>query len=190
MIMSRGSVGALVAAAVLCVAAEAHAKCTKDSECKGDRICTKGVCVAPSAEAAPEEPPPIAPPAQPPPPPTHVVVPVAPAYPGYSYGAPPPPLSTHRRSKGMMIGGIVMTSVGIVTFVAAAALLASGDSSDQRAGAGTALLTVALLGAGIPLWIIGKREVPDTDPAQGAQPQAWSPSVFVGKNTVGLGFAF
>ena len=34
----------------------AHAQCTTDVECKGDRICVQGVCAAPDAGLAPPEP--------------------------------------------------------------------------------------------------------------------------------------
>lgn len=37
----------IVCLVVVAVSAAAHAQCTKDTECKGDRICIKGVCEAP-----------------------------------------------------------------------------------------------------------------------------------------------
>lgn len=38
-----------VATALLLAIPSAYSQCTKDNECKGDRICEKGVCVAPSS---------------------------------------------------------------------------------------------------------------------------------------------
>lgn len=62
--------------------ARAHAQCTKDTDCKGSRICSAGACIdAPEPTVAPSQ-------SVPPPPPPTVVSP-----PGYavppSYAAPP-----------------------------------------------------------------------------------------------------
>lgn len=56
----------LVLFTTLAAAQLAHAQCTKDTDCKGDRICVKGACAAPAAStpAVPEvQPQPAAPPA-------------------------------------------------------------------------------------------------------------------------------
>src|SRR3954468_7652274 len=77
---------ALVAVSVLAVPGVALAECTKDTDCKGDRVCERGVCVAPADRAPPARPeytpppPPRAPPARPkypPPPPPPTVQPPA-----------------------------------------------------------------------------------------------------------------
>jgi hypothetical protein len=36
---------------IMCLALEAHGGCTKDTDCKGDRICVDGDCVDPSPKA-------------------------------------------------------------------------------------------------------------------------------------------
>lgn len=40
-----------IAALTFLVAASAEGQCTKDTECKGDRVCERGVCVAPNTTA-------------------------------------------------------------------------------------------------------------------------------------------
>ncbi|HEY8211436.1 MAG TPA: hypothetical protein VIG99_28325 [Myxococcaceae bacterium] len=76
----------LVAVSVLAVPGVALAQCTKDTECKGDRVCERGACVSPS-ERAP------APPPQPeytaPPPPPVVSAPPPAARPPPARRAPP-----------------------------------------------------------------------------------------------------
>ena len=143
--MGRVFAGALALGLLLFGSASARAACTKDTECKGDRICDAGQCVPPpttASSAAPLPPPPPAPvpeseapsapppaPAAPPPPPSApppVSSPLAP--PGYiypsvpvqSYGTatplrPRPP----RRSTGMMAGGIVMSALAPVAALTA-----------------------------------------------------------------------
>src|SRR3954467_12292459 len=63
---------ALVAVSVLAVPGVALAECTKDTDCKGDRVCERGVCVAPADRA-----PPARPEYTPPPPPPTVQPPAA-----------------------------------------------------------------------------------------------------------------
>ena len=69
-------VGRIIVFIVVFWSASAAAQCTKDSECKGDRICENGRCVSPNALPQATQPPPpptpppaIAPPPEPPPPP-------------------------------------------------------------------------------------------------------------------------
>jgi hypothetical protein len=54
----------LVAFALLASASQAHAQCTKDTDCKGDRICELGRCITPASTPArvASPAPPVAPP--------------------------------------------------------------------------------------------------------------------------------
>ena len=47
----------LLAASALAGPGAAYAQCTKDTECKGDRVCERGACVSPSERAQPPPPP-------------------------------------------------------------------------------------------------------------------------------------
>lgn len=47
----------LLAASALAGPGAAYAQCTKDTECKGDRVCDRGNCVSPSERAQPPPPP-------------------------------------------------------------------------------------------------------------------------------------
>ncbi len=84
-----------LALAAVCAAAPAHAQCSKDTDCKGDRVCIAGQC-ADVVRAQPAAPPPV-PAAQPQPPPVYVqpqpppppMPPPAPVY--VAPPAPPPP---------------------------------------------------------------------------------------------------
>src|SRR5438128_203330 len=46
----------LLAASALAAPGAAYADCTKDTDCKGDRICERGACVSPSERAQPPPP--------------------------------------------------------------------------------------------------------------------------------------
>src|SRR5688572_28936714 len=63
-----GLVGLVGGLSVFLTGALAHAQCTKDTDCKGERVCTGGACVSPPPEAAPRPgaatPPAASPPAQ------------------------------------------------------------------------------------------------------------------------------
>ncbi|MBX3187314.1 MAG: hypothetical protein KF819_09880 [Labilithrix sp.] len=63
--MSRGPGLAAVMTVVFLTARSgaARADCANDAQCKGDRICEKGVCVAPAPPAPASAPPPVPPPA-------------------------------------------------------------------------------------------------------------------------------
>ncbi len=77
----------LSAASVLLVTALASAQCTKDTDCKGDRVCEAGKCTSPVS----------LPPAPPAPPgsetPTGAAVPPIPAAPGVNAAGEQPPVS-------------------------------------------------------------------------------------------------
>jgi len=42
--------GSIIVAALLAIATPASADCTKDTDCKGDRVCIKSECVDPKAK--------------------------------------------------------------------------------------------------------------------------------------------
>ena len=50
--MSKSLLVVLILAGVLAPSADAFAQCTKDTDCKGDRVCVAGSCAAPTAGAA------------------------------------------------------------------------------------------------------------------------------------------
>jgi hypothetical protein len=149
---------------VLLGSAVAHAQCTKDTDCKGDRVCDAGKCTAPEAVAPPATPAPAtgepvpADPATPgetppaegqpttEPPPAPEAAPVTPQPPldaGPDPGAPvaPPaavkPLgadepAVRRRNRNMMVGGIVMVSVGPVALLGALSARNSQENCDEQ----------------------------------------------------------
>jgi hypothetical protein len=78
----RSLLGLCLLAPILFGAGVARAQCTKDTDCKGARICERGVCVEPPAPPATAPAP--APPRPAPPPPAPAPAPAPPA-------APPPP---------------------------------------------------------------------------------------------------
>jgi hypothetical protein len=131
------------------------------------------------AAPAPAEAPAAGPPAAGPPPGGPYGPP--PPYPPYGYGAvypppPPPPPPMKRRSVGMMVAGIVLTSIGAVAAVAGAVVADEAEEGEvecdfdfcerevdeerRTAGIVVAVAGVAMLGAGIPLIIVGARKVP------------------------------
>ena len=182
--------GLLGTVGVLLVASEAHAQCTKDTDCKGDRVCEGGACVA--APAAPQPAPapgavvpaPAAPapevaaaPAAPAPAPAATTLPAAP-----SPEEAPAPVQRRRHSTGMMAGGIVMVSFSPIALLVAAVANAeqtacelgsyrynsTGDISTEGVGCddydatiyGGLISAAVLAGVGIPLIVIGGKKEP------------------------------
>jgi hypothetical protein len=153
---ARALAGAAVGVAVSCAAGRAGAQCTKDVECKGDRICREGACADPSPA------------------------------PAVSAPAATEPVATEPRSPAMRTTGIVLTVAGGASLVAAVVLavdaaserhtldttcpshvcsasqssLISESNAFATASTVTAIGAVALLGAGIPLYFVGRHEVP------------------------------
>jgi hypothetical protein len=76
--VSPGLAGATLVLLVTLHEAAARADCAKDTECKGDRVCERGRCVAPAAAPPPSPPPPAPPPAPAGPPPKEEPAPPAP----------------------------------------------------------------------------------------------------------------
>jgi hypothetical protein len=155
---------ALLGASVVCASSLAHAQCTKDIDCAGELVCDAGQCTpqaaapAPAAASAPAGPAPQA--AQAPTAATSSVV-----------GDKP---ELQRRSTAMMAGGIVMVAVGPVLWVIAALprtscnIQANGqvygsginDCNDHTRTYALLISGAVLVGAGIPLIVIGAKKVP------------------------------
>ena len=149
-----GSLGALLWAAT------AQAECTKDTDCKGDRVCSEGICVSPPPAAAPA---PAAP--QPAPAPTPVAAPPA----GYTLvavsapaPAPPPKPETERYSTGLMVAGIFMVSTGPIILILGLANSCVTTGFDCASGEQVAMTVIgtAMIGVGVPLIVIGSQRVP------------------------------
>jgi hypothetical protein len=122
------------------------------------------------------------------------------------------PRSLPRRPSGRAreIAGIVLGGASIVTLAIGAALWVAysnqetnskngcGQSSNwcgggnpqtyQSAGIAMFVLTPALLGTGIALFVVGSK-VPDATP-QSFRLRPWIPAIAAGKNTMGLRFTF
>ncbi|HEY3495547.1 MAG TPA: hypothetical protein VGK73_12710 [Polyangiaceae bacterium] len=141
--LARLGMASLALVAVLTASATVHAQCTKDTDCKGERVCEEGACVpgspAPAAPAAPAvqgAPAPAAEPAAVAAPPAAGVAaapapaatPVAPVQPAAPV-APPAP-QTKRNSPGMMAAGIVMISTAPIALLVAA--VAAGQKTSCK----------------------------------------------------------
>jgi hypothetical protein len=177
---SRALAGAAVAIALSCSAGRAGAQCTKDIECKGDRICREGTCADPSPAPA-------------------AIVPAArePVPAAETAGIDRPLAATGEvfamepRSPAMRTTGIVLTIAGGASAVAAIVLgidaaserhkldascpnhicpasqlsLISESNDLGTASTVTAIGAIALLGAGIPLYFVGRHYVPTSRPS-------------------------
>jgi hypothetical protein len=121
---------------VLLASLSAHAECTKDTDCKGDRVCDAGKCTSPGAATPPATDgaaTPVA--ATPAAAPVAPVAPVAP--PAAAPAAATAPLAqdepqVRRRSRPAMVGGIIMASVGPIALLGALVAKNSQDNCDQR----------------------------------------------------------
>ena len=170
----------------LLLTAVAQAQCSKDTDCKGERVCEQGACVTPSAAL---------PPAPAPPADAAPATPVNGAEPAgvtpkdpFGTSAAPAPIDTPtevrpkmvRHSTGMMAGGIVMVSFVPIALLAAmvanleqtacesGTYYSAGDVSSLGTNCGRfdvtiygGLLSAAVLaGVGIPLIVIGGKKEP------------------------------
>lgn len=147
----RGNAGWVLVPALMLMAGKVSAQCTKDTDCKGDRVCEAGKCTAPAttpaAPPAPADtsaPPDAANPAAPVvgealPPPAAVsdppranldLPPQAP--PSAPPPAPPPEPKTQRRSKTALVSGIVMVSAGPIALLGAAVASNSQKRCDDQ----------------------------------------------------------
>ncbi|CAN94676.1 putative membrane protein [Sorangium cellulosum So ce56] len=128
-------------------------------------------------------------------------------------GRPAAPL-TKRRSKGMMVTGIVLTSLGAVAILGGGLVIASApscsgdgcvydrssnpyaddtgyqyeeDGADaEGAGVGLVVGGLVLAGVGIPLAIVGGRKVPVQPEKQAASTPAPPPELVIGPRYAGL----
>jgi hypothetical protein len=142
----RSLLAVTVAASVALWSSFARAQCTKDTECKGERICNQGVCQTALA-------------AQPLVAPARASTAVAPA------------ARARRRSTGLMVGGIVLASLGTASLATALGLTIAQVSCDDDAERArcrafdTAALATLLAGfgatsIGIPLIVYGAKKLP------------------------------
>ena len=147
-------------ALVMLGSAVAHAQCTKDTDCKGDRVCEAGKCTSPALPDAPPPPPgseagsttgeavtleedPAAegkPAGEAAPAPAVAAAPAKPAPDAKAQSGPTAavaPLAAdepevRRRSRGMMVGGIVMVSIGPLALLGALSARNSQESCDEN----------------------------------------------------------
>jgi hypothetical protein len=133
--------------AVFLASTLAQAQCSKDTDCKGDRVCEAGMCTSPALPPAPPPPPGSeapgtaapAPGAATPPQPAPAAVNLQ-LQPTPSTELPPAATTslghdepkTRRRSRPAMVTGIIMVSVGPISLLGA---LAAKNSQDRCDGA-------------------------------------------------------
>ena len=185
--------------------AYAHAQCTKDTDCKGDRVCDAGACQSPArvkppdpngwdvgaataetADAAnPEEKASAVPPAAvsaPPAPPAKsgAALETRGAASGGEERSEPPKMV--RRSPGMMAAGIVIVSIAPIPLFMGALYALDGlgcgsgydepyerDCSEHSGeAAALTLMSLAMVGIGVPLIVMGAKRVPAKQPWQAA----------------------
>jgi hypothetical protein len=175
----------------------AQAQCSKDTDCKGERVCEQGACVTPTALPAAPAPPPEAAPAPAPPVNGADAGTATPRDPVGTSAAPAPvdaPAEARpqmvRHSTGMMAGGIVMVAFVPIALLAAMVAnleqsvcetgnyLSTDGVSSMRSDCGRFDKTIygglfgaaALAGVGIPLIVIGGKK----EPVGSAQLTPWA----------------
>ena len=161
--MRRGLSAVLVALTMTATATVARAQCATDQECKGERICEAGQCVAPPVGAAPA-----------------VAAPTATPAPGpakaaidrerfFEEPADDKPRKVKKRigNPGLMIGGIVLASAAPIVLVAGVATSSCSydDGGHSRCDVGNrvlafGLISLAMIGAAVPMIVIGAKRVP------------------------------
>lgn len=162
--------GFLSGSVALLATSLSYAQCAKDTDCKADRVCEAGKCVAPAT----------APPTAPVAPQPAAVPPAVPAAPARAT-----PLKMERHSTGMMVGGIVMLSLApVALLVSGIARIGKGicDIDDERGCDrdydptiyGSLLTGVALIGVGVPLLVIGANKEPVEARAATATISPWA----------------
>lgn len=142
------------------LSATAHAQCTKDTDCKGNRVCRMGACEdPPPAPPAPYPPAPMVAPGAPMATPAPAPVPPAPYYaapPPATYALPPPPYvpavaaaqptvpSDPGWAAGAATYGIISGAVSLGLAVASEATKEDTIPSAPLGGVATALFAVSL----------------------------------------------
>lgn len=191
----RSPHSAAVAAAVLSALALsprlAHADCSKDTDCKGSRVCVQGQCVNPPPGSAATVAPPAAAPvaataaapappppqrgivymdtSQPTPPPPPVAYPAAPVGPQWHYAHP----GMRGAGIGLFVFGLVLDLAGTITYVAGSnaesTYCGTGNSgcehgaTAEHVGEGLAVAGSLVTLTGLLLWISGSTVVPGPD---------------------------
>lgn len=167
----RSLMACLVGASIGFYTLRAEAQCTKDTDCKGDRVCDAGQCLAPVPPAGEES----------------AQAPAAadePASPPPAAAAPPPPpaeatpkanlMERKMRASSMplvVLGVVTLSAAGITLYGAyASVIVASGchgyysrsscDDAEELA-VGFSLASLGLIAVGIPLIVVGSKRVPD-----------------------------
>lgn len=134
-----------------------------------------------------------------------------PQYPGQPTGGDPftlpPPIPRERYSTGMMVGGILMVVGGFAGTVAGGVLVSSAKEridiycdgpflcahkdDDARKTAGGIIMAIGIVtgAAGIPLWIIGSKQIPIKKDAEKKQ-AALEPRLHVGPASAKLSVQF
>jgi hypothetical protein len=174
--------------AVLAWGSVARADCTKDTDCKGDRVCNKGQCVidtpeavAPAAAPAPQYAPAPQPATYPAsaPPGAAVYYPVMEA-PTWHYASP----ALRKLGIGLFIGGAALDIGGTITYAVGTSLgPASGgafnfSNSDGRGDTGNGAAPTESIGellwivggvataTGVVLWIVGSSRAAGPAPTE------------------------
>jgi hypothetical protein len=131
--------------------------------------------------------------------------PMPPGYgPYYGYGgyygpaAGPPPPKYERHNSGMMVGGVLLTTGGVLATLIGSAVATTAsdqipiycdqgfgpticetraDSTQLAVGVATLVTGLVAVGVGIPMWVIGGKRVPvkETKPGDPAAPPADAP---------------
>jgi hypothetical protein len=173
----------------LTLSASAYAQCTRDTDCKGDRVCNAGVCVdpAPPAAAGPSSRPgegPIGPGGAPAPAPVYSPSPPPVAAPA-PYYAPPqgyfsPSAPTQYQaptSPGWASGAGTYGIVAGIVFLGLAVASESakqGNDGDQAAGVGG--VATAIFGISLPIVAVGgssARDNPEVKGISGLRVAGW-----------------
>ena len=168
--MNRSVVGVLAFAAMISASTLARADCTKDTDCKGDRVCTAGACVDPASpkvqtpdDTAQPVPPVVAslPPPAPPPAPV-VASPAAPAQ--RTQSRPQRETGTRDTGVGLFVGGLVLDAIGAGMYYGGSRAKCDLGKSDcntvAQAGIGVLIVGGLLTVVGISVWVVGSSQGP------------------------------
>lgn len=181
----RNPCAGLMAAVVWFASASAHAQCTKDTDCKGLRVCDAGQCTGPAPSEDTEE-------RKDSPPPEAAAAPVerAPASAKVTEASSKPELdepapretAMRARSTPLVIAGSValsLSSIGLYVTYGASIIGVFGNRSHydrlereeaRNIAIGFGVGTVVLMAVGIPMIVIGSKRVPDTTDAGASRP--------------------